>query len=257
MKRFISGIITVGLLIGCISSTALAVDNSTATPQIDISTEVSNPQVIEKSKYEVLADKLVPTVVSIRVTYLGYNSENGTLVPQGAVFGSGVFISDSGHVLTCAHLFEHRYIDSVTIMTHSQEVVIGKILYVSHEKDLALLKSAYDFKDLQYAKVSSRMSVKRGEEVLAIGHPLSLGWSVTNGIISGLDRFLRRNQKTIQTNAVINPGNSGGPLFDMNGHVIGINVMLTGTWGIPMWSGQGFAVAPDEINNFLDLFRGL
>lgn len=230
------------------------------TDEVSISTATANPKVEVpanqfEGKYSALAKKVSPSVVRIVVTIKYIDIFTGQEA-IGHILGSGVFISPNGHILTCAHLFNEGDIVQIEITTQNGDTVVAEKLFVSPEKDLALLKVSYPLENA-YSPVSDRDYPEIGEEVLAVGHPLDLEWTVTNGIISGLHRFIRDNQDCEQTNAVINPGNSGGPLFDMEGNVIGINVMTVGALPIPNWSGNGFAVSIKEINDFLDKFRGL
>jgi len=130
----------------------------------------------------------------------------------------------------------------------------GKVVAVSTRKDLALV----EFKDPDPWRTPARLgmmdSIEVGSNVYAIGHPESLFWSFTTGVVSQIrtnhhwtyDRFAYFKATFIQTQTPINPGNSGGPLFNRRGELIGIN-----TW-VAEGEGLNFAVAVDEIRELLD-----
>lgn len=222
-------------------------------------------------KYTRLAKKLVPTTVAIAVTF-EVEEEIEEMVPSDTnfigpklrvvktimvphtVYGSGVYISKHGHILSCAHLFMHGHFMSMTIKQSDGTEMAGEPLAVDFVKDLSLIKVYSD--NTPYAKIAKN-DPELGDEVMAIGQPLLLEWTVTTGIVSGLNRILRDNQNCFQIDAVINPGNSGGPSYNMDGEIIGINVMTVGAIALPNWSGQGFAVSTTEIHRFLNKFAGL
>ena len=99
--------------------------------------------------------------------------------------------------------------------------------------------------------IGTSRDVKVGQKVYAIGNPFGLDWTLTNGIVSALDRSLTEEngvtvEHLIQTNAAINPGNSGGPLLDSAGRLIGINTAIYSPSGAS--AGIGFAVPVDTVN---------
>ena len=216
--------------------------------------EAPEEEVVEEPKVytsEELAEIALPAIVAITVDYSYLDWEN--IHERARTMGSGVFISSNGHILTCAHLFE-GIVDRITIEMQNGYIVSGELLNVSYTKDLALVK-VYE-EDTEFLTVSEE-DVKIGQKIYAAGHPLGLMWTFTQGIVSGLDRKHVSKQDLIQTDAVINPGSSGGPLVNVMGEIVGINVRIKGNFPIPNWSGQGFAVAPHELRDYLDKFRGL
>lgn len=133
--------------------------------------------------------------------------------------GSGFIIADGGYVITNEHVMEGA--SAAGIITYDgqlhQVILIGK----NTNMDIALLKI-----DGTYSPISLGNSdeVNIGEKVIAIGNPLGLQFSVTEGIVSSTNREGENGIKAyIQTDAALNPGNSGGPLIDTSGKVIGIN----------------------------------
>jgi serine protease Do len=113
--------------------------------------------------------------------------------------------------------------------------------------DLAILK-VEDLGDtkVKYAYLGDIDKIKVGEKVFAIGNPLGLERTVTDGVISTINRAFE-GLVYIQTNADINPGNSGGPLFNLAGEVIGVTNM-----GYIFFGGLGFAIPVDYVKHFID-----
>jgi serine protease Do len=137
--------------------------------------------------------------------------------------GTGFFINNKGHILTCAHVVDgakNLYIEIPNITTDKYEC---KVIYICPEFDIALIQ-CLKYKSKYYVKLGDSEKIDSGKEVQVVGYPASLTTSLRNsnnlkftvGIIGGQQKGL------IQTDSAINPGNSGGPLF-CNGKVIGIN----------------------------------
>ncbi len=179
------------------------------------------------------------------------SSRFGQYITEGA--GSGVIISEDGYIITNAHVIDGAT-NVYVLLTDGSEykaTVIGS----DSEEDIAVIK--IDATGLQAAVWADSDNLVVGEEVLAVGNPLGeLGGSVTNGIISALDREIEVDDVTmtlLQTNAAINPGNSGGGLFNMNGELIGIvNAKSSGddidNIGFAIPSNIALAVAEDLIS---------
>ena len=166
--------------------------------------------------------------------------------------GSGVIVTEEGHILTNAHVVGPRA-QEVVITLASLERVRARFIGWDHWTDLALVQldaGEVARRGLKFAVArfgdSDRLRV--GDEVFAVGTPNGLTRTVSRGIISNTRRFFEessgvRGYETgtfntwLQTDAAINPGNSGGPLVDMNGQVIGIN-----TRGYLGANNLGFAV---------------
>lgn len=118
--------------------------------------------------------------------------------------------------------------------------------------DLAVIR--VDSRDLPAAAFGNSSNLKVGQSVLAIGNPLGINFSVTEGIVSAMNRTVGEGQgrppilNMVQTSAAINPGNSGGALIDLSGKVIGIPTLsaVDPTFGTPA-SGVGFAVASNTV----------
>ena len=156
--------------------------------------------------------------------------------------GSGVIISENGYIITNHHVIEGA--GAITVrLTNGCEYAAG-VVGSDPDGDIALIK--IDATDLCAATIGSSKSVVVGQQVLAIGNPLgTLGGTVTDGIISALDRKIPIDgveMTLLQTNAAINPGNSGGGLFNRSGELIGIVNAKRAETGV---EGLGFAIPVD------------
>lgn len=168
---------------------------------------------------------------------------------------SGVMISPTGHILTCAHCIDSADVKDVNVTQWNGDTSKAEILDKDTKKDLALIK--INVHNAAYAELVRPNSVFVGDEAVAIGNPLGIDFSVSKGIISAVYRKINGKQDVTQTDASINPGNSGGPLFNIRGELIGINAFIASPISEPVFSGLGFAVSPSQIRLFLDKFKGL
>ena len=127
----------------------------------------------------------------------------------------------------------------------------GKLLHASRTADLAIVQVQVDRK-LTPVEWGDMTKVRVGDQVIAIGDPLGIGTSVSGGIVSGLNRDVQDfpDDDYIQTDAAINHGNSGGPLFDMEGHVIGMNTALVSPTEAS--AGLGLAIPSDSVQFVVD-----
>ncbi len=163
--------------------------------------------------------------------------------------GSGVIITADGYILTNNHVVENAAKKGgVMVKLTDKRQFEAKVIGTDPTTDLAVIK--IDASNLPVAALGNSDDLKVGEIVMAVGNPLGLESTVTNGIISSLGRsiniFDRKKTQNygisnfIQTDAAINPGNSGGGLFNMCGAVIGINAAIASQSG--GFSGYGFAI---------------
>ena len=160
--------------------------------------------------------------------------------------GSGFIISGDGYVLTNNHVVEDA--NRVTVTLTDNRVFDAEVVGRDPNTDVAVLK--IDAENLPTARLGDSDGLQVGDWVLALGYPMSLGETVTAGIVSAKGRsigIMARNENAsaplehfIQTDAAINPGNSGGPLINLSGEVIGINSAIASPTGT--YSGYGFAV---------------
>ncbi len=189
-----------------------------------------------------VAAKAMESVVEIRTesVTLG-NRIMGQYVSEGA--GSGVVFSSDGYIVTNNHVIQGA--NKITVTTRDGAEYEAKLIGTDAKTDLAVIK--VDAKGLKAAMLGKSGSLVVGEEVVAIGNPLGqLGGTVTNGIISSLDREIDvegEKMTLLQTDASVNPGNSGGGLFNSAGQLVGIvNAKSSGS-GI---EGLGFAIPVDN-----------
>lgn len=173
--------------------------------------------------------------------------------PRQTGLGSGMILTGDGYILTNNHVVESADQIKVVIAGRGKEYD-AKVIGTDPQTDVALIK--IDGTDLPHATFGDSSKLRVGDVVLAVGSPMGLTQSVTQGIVSALGRSQlgiigRRGQagyeNFIQTDAAINPGNSGGPLVDGLGRVIGINTAIETQSG--MFAGIGLAIPIDMALN--------
>ncbi|MEQ8515878.1 MAG: trypsin-like peptidase domain-containing protein, partial [Chromatocurvus sp.] len=139
--------------------------------------------------------------------------------------GSGVILSTEGHIVTNNHVIEGA--DAIQVLLSDGRNAAARIIGTDPATDLALLQ--IDLPDLTPIEMGSSAEARVGDVVLAIGNPLGVGQSVTQGIVSGLERYglqMGVYESYIQTDAIIHQGNSGGALIDTRGRLLGINALI-------------------------------
>ena len=216
------------MCVGCTST------NATVGKEID----VSNPNNIGD-----VARVVSPAIV-------GISGEKST----SSSVGSGVCVSQNGYILTNSHVVNDC--DNITLYLSDKSQASAKIIYEDTVLDLAILKSS---KALPYLNLGDSDEICVGQDVLAVGTPLSLTLvhTFTKGIVSALNRTLKVSndgkegymQNLIQHDASLNPGNSGGPLINAKGEVIGINTLK-----ISSGEGIGFAIPSKSFKSLLGSF---
>lgn len=152
--------------------------------------------------------------------------------------GTGFIITDRGYIVTNAHVLSRG--NMVQIIDYQQNVIDAELIGADLDFDVALLKIPGSYKELN---LDDSDDVSIGEKVIAIGNPLGLQFSVSQGIVSGIHRQGPSGVEVyIQTDAALNPGNSGGPLINTKGKVIGINNFKIGGG-----ESLGFALESNQI----------
>ncbi len=168
--------------------------------------------------------------------------------------GSGFVIHPSGYVVTNQHVISGEHQISITLFLqgeheleqiHFEQV---RIVALDSWTDLALLKIE-DGGDHSFATVplGSYDQLRQGQPVFAVGSPLGLDRTVSEGIISLTNRFIE-GRLLIQTTTEVNPGNSGGPLFNLRGEVVGVNDLKLIGLGV---DGLSFAIQVSTLKDFL------
>ena len=207
-----------------------------------------------------VAQKVLPSIVGINVTY-SVNSPFYGNAGTAAAQGSGVIISDDGYILTNNHVVNSTSSSSFYSIEEASKITVklynddteyeAEIVGTDEQTDLAVIKIDKD--GLTAAELGDSSSVQVGEFCMAIGNPLGLGTTVTDGIISAVNREVTdedgNTYTAIQTNAAINSGNSGGALVNSQGQVIGINTLKVSGDGV---EGVGFAIPINDTKDITD-----
>lgn len=157
--------------------------------------------------------------------------------------GSGFLITQDGYVVTNQHVISGA--KKIAILTYDKQVVSAKLVGYDINRDIALLKAEGAYNALE---LGNSDNVQPGRKVIAIGNPLGLSFTVTQGIVSAVDREGPNGlEEYIQTDVSLNPGNSGGPLIDINGEVIGVNNFKVGGA-----ESLGFALEINTVKNLVN-----
>jgi serine protease Do len=176
------------------------------------------------------------------------------LVRTPGGLGSGFIIDKNGHIVTNAHVIAGEREITITLFRQTNGVLKKttiegvKIVAINPYLDLALLQVDIpkDAGNFGHVYLGASEDAQDGQEVFAIGNPLGLERTVSQGIVSTTRRTFQ-GQLFVQTTTAINPGNSGGPLFNMRGEVIGVTNMKAGG----MTEGLSFAIPADTLKFFL------
>lgn len=167
----------------------------------------------------------------------------GNAMPKERVersLGSGVIVSGDGYIITNNHVIANA--DTVMVLlAEEKKEYKAKVIGTDPKTDLAVIK--IEAKDLTPISFADSAKVKEGDVVFAIGNPFGIGETITQGIVSALNKNgigLNEYENFIQTDASINPGNSGGALIDSRGGLIGINAAIISPTG--QNNGIGFAI---------------
>lgn len=199
----------------------------------------------ETLTYTQIYDKNLPSMVSIQAEDAKSYST-----------GTGVVLTSDGYIITNAHVVAGA--DKVQVVCSDNRVLDAALVGFDANEDLAVLK--VEATDLTPAEFGDSFALRCGDPVAAIGDPLGYRSTITDGIVSALDRLITTsstdaNSQTVsttlnvlQTNCAINPGNSGGPLFNSYGEVIGITTAKysTSSSGTNV-EGLGFAIPINDV----------
>jgi Do/DeqQ family serine protease len=180
----------------------------------------------------------------------------GAGVPRERIegsLGSGVIVRADGIIVTNNHVIEGG--QEITVSLADRREFPAKVLLADQRADLAVLK--IEATGLPVLPIDVGDDLQVGDLVLAIGDPFGVGQTVTNGIISALNRTdvgTGSVSSYIQTDAAINPGNSGGALVDMDGDLIGVNSFIVSRSGSS--SGVGFAIPGPTVRQVVEAALG-
>ncbi len=200
------------------------------------------------SDYSKAIAKAYDSVVEINAEVLqsGFYFFGGTT--KGTSAGSGVIISEDGYIVTNHHVISGAIENSIAIKLSSGEKYIAEVIGADEKSDLALLK--IDANNLPYSSFADSSELVLGQDAIAIGNPLGLGITCSNGIVSALEKEIKINDvylSVLQTNAAVNAGNSGGGLFDINGNLIGIVNAKTNSSYSSSVEGMGYAIPSNKV----------
>lgn len=265
MKFSIKNIIIVFLvaLLGAGLGTfgVMTIFNGTPANKKDSSIVINEISYTEKpnNDYTTAINKAYNTVVEIQATVVS-NTANyyyffGNTPSEGTASGSGVIISEDGYIVTNEHVISGAKLDSIVVTLYDGSKYNATIIGSDSRTDLAVLK--IDEQGLQYSSFVDSSQLVMGEDVIAIGNPLGLGLSCSNGIISALEKEIYINNvymTVIQTNAAVNAGNSGGGLFDIEGNLVGIVNAKKSSSGITSEAsveGMGYAIPANTVTRIV------
>lgn len=243
------------LTTGISSQNAVAESSSNLAADMEDSSAIkvtnTNNVTVVQSDVSDMVEEVMPAMVSIINNYTEtVNFFGQTFTQETPSSGSGIIVAQNDtellivsnyHVIADATSLEVTFIDGNTAE--------AKVKGTDADMDLAVIAVALDTISqetsdaISIATLGDSDNLKLGEPVVAIGNALGYGQSVTNGIVSALNREITLSDGStgtfIQTNAAINPGNSGGALLNINGEVIGINSNKIGGEAI---EGMGYAI---------------
>lgn len=240
-------LITVALVGGCSSAES---GSGSGSGDSDRSTTQAAPAAANdlQEDYQKVIKDVLPSVVQI-------DAADG--------LGSGVVYDDKGHIVTNAHVVGKGKRFKVTTAT-GEEALTAELVAAYPEQDLAVIKLGDVPKGLKAAKFGDSTKAEVGQIVLAMGSPLGLSSSVTQGIVSATGRTVSEGRSgggtgatianMVQTSAAINPGNSGGALVDLDGQVIGIPTLAASDpdMGDSAAPGIGFAIPSSMVKTVAD-----
>lgn len=155
--------------------------------------------------------------------------------------GAGFIVSPDGYVLTSAHVLGRGEQVSLTLANGSE--LTAEVAKKDDNRDLALLR--VDQMNLPAVQFAGSAALKQGAKIAALGAPLGLEGSVTEGVVSAVDREIE-GKTYLQIDAALNEGNSGGPVIDERGRVVAV-----ATWVVKQAENVGFAIPSDQTVDFL------
>jgi len=216
-----------------------------ATPVLTTTQSASIPATTSGSSVEATREaaiaKVRPAIVLVTVT-----------TASGTALGSGEIVNKQGYIVTNNHVVNGATAIQVTLSDGTRAT--AQLTGTDAADDLAVIKITPPSSNLAVVTIGDSSQLKVGQEVLAIGNPLGNTQTVTNGIVSALNRSVSEGQggatipDAIQTDAPINPGNSGGALVDMSGNLIGIPTLtaIDPEFNTPA-NGVGFAIPANRV----------
>jgi len=257
---------------GTVSQTSLQSAAPAANTQV-----ISGSLATLQSTFESIYQQVSPSVVTIEVvdgatasvpstsggnnsSPFGSNPFSGNSGTTKAL-GSGFIWDKQGHIVTNNHVVSGA--TQITVTFLGGTTASAQVVATDPNSDLAVIKVNVPASELVPVTLADSTQVKVGDMAIAIGNPFGEGWTMTQGIISGLSRSLPVNLNSqttttaptysipdiIQTDAPINPGNSGGVLLNLEGQVIGVTSAIESNSGSS--SGIGFVIPTEIVNKVI------
>jgi serine protease Do len=234
-------------IVGLVFALAWAAGVTAVEPASPVVAVVPAQQAFHLPDFSALVRRQGPTVVNVRVFRAKSDDVPDTSSrskkqplqpPRESGMGSGFVVAPNGVILTNTHVVAGA--EKITVRFADKRELPARIVGVDPLTDVAVLK--VEAQHLATATLGDSSLLQVGQWVLAIGAPLGLERTATQGIVSALGRTLPNDSYVpfIQTDVPINQGNSGGPLFDLEGHVVGINSQIVSSSGGYM--GLSFAI---------------
>jgi putative serine protease PepD len=185
----------------------------TSTKATATSTATSSSGTSLQAQQEAAIAKVEPSVVELKVT-----------TTQGEQIGSGVIIDAQGDIVTNTHVVSGA--QSITVVLSNGRTEQGQLIGTSAANDLAVVRIA-PYAHMVVSQLGDSSKLVVGQDVIAVGNPLGITETASEGIVSALNRSITESSgvtisNAIQTDAALNPGNSGGALVNLQGQVIGI-----------------------------------
>jgi 2-alkenal reductase len=204
----------------------------------------------EEQRVVSMFESTAPSVAYITTEVVKTNIWLEQSVSQSA--GSGFVWDSLGHVVTNNHVIQNAR--RVMVQLDAGAPIEGTVIGSAPEYDLAVIRLSRYPVSIKPIPLGDSGSLKIGQTVFAIGNPFGLQRTLTQGIVSALDRELpttsyREVLGVIQTDAAINPGNSGGPLLDSAGRLIGVNTAIRSSSGAS--AGISFSIPVDLVNRIV------
>lgn len=258
-------LIGIGIVFGVmLVSSFKGVDVSFAQDPVQIGSSTPSPRVNDvlralNEAFHTVAKDVTPSVVYITVKSSGrerdgrerffhfFGPEFRLENPPEIGAGSGVILTRDGYILTNNHVVEGADADGIRVRLSDTRELEGRLIGTDRYTDLAVVK--INAEALPVPRVGNSDDLEVGHIVFAVGNPLGLTSTMTQGIVSALGRQINiiddegtgyGIENFIQTDAAVNPGNSGGPLIDISGSVVGINTAIATT--NQRYQGYSFAI---------------
>jgi hypothetical protein len=200
----------------CVASLVCAA--CSAGPPVDSAKPVARPPAAAPSASAAAPESLRPSDIAARAL------PSVVAIRSKRSLGSGFIVRSEGWIATNLHVLAEADAEMKIVLKNGTELKVVSIIAIDPDRDLALI--GVEAKDLPELPLGDSAKVRAGDPVVAIGHPLGLEDTVSDGLVSAV-REVDPRLTVLQISAPIAPGSSGGPLFDDKGRVIGIATALS------------------------------